>query len=49
MNYNKVERNIKKLIGKEDICYINLMQMFEQLACDYVYVMQHYSDVFDLD
>lgn len=49
MNYNKVERNIKKLIGKEDICYINLMQMFEQLACDYVYVMQHYSDVLDLD
>ncbi len=49
MNYNKVEKNIKNLIQKEDICYVNFMNLLEQLACDYLYVMQHYSDVLEID
>ncbi len=49
MNYFRVENNIKKLIFREDVCYVNLMQLFEQLACDYVYAMQYYSDILELD
>lgn len=49
MNYIKVEKSIKHLIEKEDICYVNLMKMFDQLACDYLYIMQYYPDILEID
>lgn len=49
MNYKKIEKSIKYLIEKEDICYVNLMKMFDQLSCDYLYVISHYSSILDLD
>lgn len=49
MHYNKVEKNIKKLIEKEDIFYLKFQNLFKQLASEYLYMMHGYLDVLDLD
>lgn len=49
INFEELNKNIEYLLTKEDIYYVKMFNLFDEIANDYLLLLQNYIDILDIN